>query len=291
MQEEPNLKKALYWEKGEGDSVTCNLCPFHCKIALGKSGICRVKENRGGELFTTAYGMTTSFSFDPIEKKPLYHFHPGSSILSVAPNSCNLSCGFCQNWQISQISQTARFVSPYELAESAKNGGAIGVAYTYSEPLMWYEYLLDAMSAVKSAGLKNVLVTNGHLENKPFKKLLPLTDAMNIDIKSMDDGFYKKVCKGKLKPVLENVKSAFGKVHLEITNLVIRGLNDSDSDFKKLVDFIAGMDKKIPLHFSKYHPAYKMEIPATGLDNLLRAKEIALEKLDFVYLGNVNMPK
>jgi len=285
------LIEALYWSKGDNNSAECRLCPIHCRVKEGKVGVCRVKKNIGGKLYATGYGLTTSLNVDPIEKKPLYHFYPGTSILSIGPNACNLKCSFCQNYRVSQENASVSYLSPERPAEiAAETPNCIGVAYTYSEPLMWFEYLLDTVGHVRSAGLKNVLVTNGHLEEEPFNEILPHIDAMNIDIKSMDDSFYKKTCKGSLKSVLKNVENAAGKIHVEITNLVIPGLNDSVHNFEQLSAFLADIDPDIPLHFSRYHPAYKMERPATPVETLLRAREVARKRLKHVYVGNVLLP-
>ncbi len=289
--EYPNAVEALYQapQGGKAGKVKCLLCPHKCVIAQGKTGICRVKKNVGGKLWAIAYGQTTSFSFDPIEKKPLYHFYPGTSILSIGPNSCNLKCPFCQNYQVSQLDTPTRYFSPQEIARRADVENCCGVSYTYSEPLMWYEYVLDCAKAVRQKGLKNVLVTNGMLEPEPFDEILPYIDGLNIDLKSMDEDFYKKTAKGKLAPVLRNIeKTAKGNLaHLEITNLVIPSLNDTDEDFQKLTDFLAGIDPEIPVHFSRYHPAYKMDYPKTPVETLLRAAEIARGKMKYVYIGNV----
>lgn len=284
------MVEALYWRERPGGKTECLLCPFHCVIGEGKTGICRVKKNVNGKLRATAYGNTTSFNYDPVEKKPLYHFHPGASILSIGPNACNLRCGFCQNYQVSQMDVPTRYYSPEEIANAALRDNCCGVAYTYSEPLMWYEYIIDCAKAVREKGLKNVLVTNAHLDAEPYEEILPLIDALNIDIKSMDEAFYKKICKGKLPPVLRNVENTVGKAHIEITNLVIPGLNDADEDFEKLTSFISGLDPLIPLHFSRYHPAYKMDIEATSVDTLLRAANIARKSLRYVYIGNAYLP-
>ncbi len=282
--------KAVYWDKAKNGKVVCRLCPFHCKLPEGKIGICRAKQNIGGELIAITYGRTTSLIMDPIEKKPLYHFYPGASILSAGPNACNLSCSFCQNFQISQLDAPTSYISPEALARTAEEEGSLGVAYTYTEPLMWYEYILDAAREVKERGLKNVIVTSGHLDEEPFRNLLPLIDAVNIDVKSMSPEFYRKTCKGKLQPVLRNVKIAAEKIHVEITNLVIPGLNDSDNLFEQLAEFLADIDPMIPLHFSAYHPAYRMNAPRTPAQTLIRAREIALKKLKYVYIGNVHVP-
>lgn len=286
----PESVEALHWEKIKGGKAWCHLCPIQCKISEGKTGVCGVKKNVGGTLLATAYGRTTSFNTDPIEKKPLYHFYPGTNILSVGLNACNLNCLFCQNYQVSQLDASTRYMSPEYLAEAAGKDGSIGVAYTYTEPLMWYEYILDAAEKVKEKGLKNVLVTNAHIEETPFREILPLIDALNIDVKSMDADFYKKICKGKLNPVLKNVELAAEKAHVEITNLIIPTLNDDDSHFERLASFVADIDPLIPLHFSRYHPAYKMDTHPTPVETLLRAKDIALKKIKYVYIGNVSLP-
>jgi len=287
-------REALFWRGDEKrpDRVVCLLCPFKCTLPDGKTGICKAKKNIGGRLFAISYGLTTSLAMDPIEKKPLYHFYPGTEILSLGPNSCNLDCSFCQNFQTSQLKAPTRFISPEEVAHVAKSEGSLGVAYTYTEPLMWYEFIIDTAPIVRGAGLKNVLVTNGHLEEEPFIKILPLIDALNIDIKSMDPSFYRKICKGKLEPVLNNVQLAAEakNVHLEITNLVIPGLNDSEDDFVKLSKFLAELDPFIPLHFSRYRPMYRMNIPPTPVETLFKARTIAEKYLKYVFIGNVHDP-
>jgi pyruvate formate lyase activating enzyme len=285
-----DVVEAAYWETRPDGKTLCRLCQFHCLIKADRVGICGVKKNIGGRLIATAYGQTTSFNFDPIEKKPLYHFYPGTSILSVGVNGCNLNCDFCQNYQVSQEDAVTEYISPEQLASAADRHGSIGVAYTYTEPLMWYEYVVDSAKLVRERGLKTVLVTNGLLEKEPFDEILPYIDAMNIDIKSMDEDYYKKVCHGKLAPVLRNVEEAVKKAHVEITNLVVPTLNDSDDNFERLADFIAELDPMIPLHFSSYHPAYKMTIPSTPTETLVRAAEIASRKLKYVFIGNVNLP-
>ena len=282
--------EALYWkQKGDG-AVQCDLCPIHCSLKEGKTGVCMAKKNIGGRLIATTYGLTVAFNYDPIEKKPLYHFRPGTSILSLGPNACNLACGFCQNFHISQKQAPTQNITPELVVASASADNCGSVAYTYTEPLMWYEYLLDTAQVVRDAGLKNVLVTNAHLEPEPFDRLLPLIDALNVDIKSMDGSFYKKICRGKLAPVLRNVEKAVGKAHVEITNLVIPGLNDTDGNFDSLAKFLAGLDTFIPLHFSRYHPMYKLDTPPTPVETLLRAAEIARQRLKYVFVGNVDVP-
>jgi len=282
------VKKALYYEKS-GKGVKCLLCPQGCVIGEGKVGFCGVRKNEDGQLDSIIYGQATSVALDPIEKKPLYHFHPGKSILSLGTKGCNLACDFCQNWSISQDADCPTdSVTSEQIIAKAKQLNSIGIAYTYNEPFIWYEFVLDTARMAQGQGLKNVLVTNGFVNQGPLKEMLPFIDAMNIDLKSMDDGFYKKYCKGSVAPVLEAIKLSAKSCHVEITHLIIPTLNDSDEDFKELVDWVcenAGPDT--PLHFSRYFPCHKMDIPPTHIDTLHRAEKIAKKKLKNVYLGNV----
>ncbi len=283
--------KAAYSEKLERNRVRCHLCPADCLLQEGRIGLCGSRFNRNGRLMVDNFGELVSACYDPIEKKPLYHFYPGSMIFSTGANGCNFNCDNCQNWEISQTKVPTRFVSPEDLCKLAQKNDSIGVAYTYTEPLIWFEYIMEAGRKIKEAGLKNVLVTNGYLNPEPLAELLPLVDAANIDLKGMKPAFYKKVCKGKLEPVLDNIMAFYkAGVKIEITNLIITDLNDSDSDLELLTDFVAGISKHIPLHFSAYYPTYKMQNPPTSPERLLRAYDIARGKLDYVYLGNVRMP-
>jgi len=273
------------------NKVECSLCPANCKLDEGKYGICGARFNRNGKLVTENFGEIVTARIDPIEKKPLYHFYPGSVIFSTGANGCNFKCDNCQNWEISQEKVPTRFVSPEDLAEQAGWKGSIGIAYTYTEPLIWFEYIARVGRLIKEAGMKNVLVSNGYINREPLNDLIPVIDAANIDLKGMRTEFYRKVCKGKLEPVLETIRRLHeAGVHLELTNLVITDLNDSPDDFNKLTDFIAGLSPKIPLHLSAYYPTYKMDKPPTSPARLLEAYDIAAEKLDFVYLGNVMLP-
>jgi pyruvate formate lyase activating enzyme len=283
--------KGAHYRKLPNNKVQCLLCPAECILVEGKIGICGSRFNRNGELFADNYGELVTACYDPIEKKPLYHFFPGSVIFSTGANGCNLSCDNCQNWEISQKKVETQYVAPEDLIGFTPRHGSIGIAYTYTEPLIWFEYIMAAGRLIKEAGLKNVLVTNGYINPGPLTELLPLIDAANIDLKGMKPQFYKTVCKGKLEPVLENIRQFHSAgIHIELTNLVITDLNDSDGDFEELTDFIAGISKEIPLHFSAYYPTFKMKKPPTSIVRLLRAYEIASAKLDYVYLGNVNIP-
>ncbi len=282
---------ASYQKSLPNNKVECLLCPAYCKIDEGKYGICGTRFNKGGTLIAENFGELVTACFDPIEKKPLYHYFPGSVIFSTGGNGCNFKCANCQNWQISQEKVPTSFVTPQDLVSMAGKQGSIGVAYTYTEPLVWFEYILKAGHLIKEAGLKNVLVSNGYINPEPLKELLPVIDATNIDLKGMRPEFYRKVCKGKLEPVLENIRRFYeAGVHLEVTNLVITELNDSTEDFERLADFIAGISPEIPLHLSAYYPTYKMDKPATSSVKLQEAYKIASDRLRYVYLGNLAIP-
>jgi pyruvate formate lyase activating enzyme len=291
MTMKPEMKEARFWGKSEKDKVRCGLCPHECVIRENKEGICKNKKNINGVLYAHRYGEITAIGMDPIEKKPLYHFHPGEEILSVGTFGCNLSCSFCQNYHLWAGDPRTDYADPSQIIAIAKRERSFAIAYTYNEPYMSYEYVMDTAVLAKEAGLKNVMVTNGHYNEEPFEKLLPFIDAMNIDLKSMDPDFYKKLCKGKLDPVKKTIERAHNDCLIEITNLIITGENDLDKDFEEIADYIASIDKNIPLHFSAYRPMYKMKNPSTPIERLESAFKIASEKLNYVYLGNVAMDK
>jgi len=285
------VREAMYYKKKENNTVACFLCPHLCKIREGKSGLCRVRQNREGTLFATNYGKVTSYGLDPIEKKPLYHFYPGSLILSFGTAGCNLGCDFCQNWQIAHGDPQSTNFSPERIVEQARQEAGrgypnIGIAYTYNEPFMWYEFVLDTARLANKTGLKNVMVTNGFVREDPLREILPFVDAMNIDVKGFTEEYYRKSCKGRLSPVLRTVEIAHRECHVELTTLLVTGLNDSPEEISRLVDWVASLDEEIPLHFSRYFPGYKSNLPATPLETLLQARDIAREKLSYVYIGN-----
>lgn len=283
------MKEALYYEKLGGGIVRCHLCPQECRIAPGARGGCGVRKNEAGTLCSEVYGRTTGISLDPIEKKPLYRFHPGEYILSLGTKGCNLHCAFCQNWHISQDPAVpTEPVTAADVIARAKAAGSFGIAYTYNEPFIWYEFVLETARAAKKAGLANVLVTNGFVNLPPLEEMLPVIDAMNIDLKSFNDEFYRKVCGARLAPVLEVIKRSVRSCHVELTTLVIPTLNDSDDELTRLVDWIAeNAGREVPLHLSRYFPCYRMDLPPTPLETLRRAERIARAKLAHVYLGNV----
>ncbi len=283
--------QAAWWRPARKGAVVCELCPLGCRVRDGRDGPCGTRGNRGGEMRPLQYAEVVASGLDPIEKKPLYHFHPGRQIFSIAATGCNLHCAFCQNWNISQERDgTSQRLAPAAAVAMAAECDSVGIAYTYSEPLVWYEYVRDTARLAREAGLRNVVVTNGFLNPEPLAELTPLLDAANVDLKSMDDAFYRKICKARLRPVLDAIERLHAAgVHLEITNLVIPGHNDTDAQIEALVDFVVGLDRAIPLHFSAYRPAWKLRAPPTPAATLLRAAALAREKLDFVYLGNVTL--
>lgn len=283
------MHEALYYEKLSGNRVHCHLCPTECLISEGRRGSCGIRINSLGALYAEAYSKTTSIALDPIEKKPLYHFHPGEQILSLGTKGCNFHCDFCQNWHISQdMSAPTKDITSEALIEMAKARGSFGIAYTYNEPFIWYEFVLDTAKRAKAEGLANVLVTNGYVNMAPLEGILPYIDAMNIDLKAFDEDFYSKICRGRLKPVLDVIKRSAKNCHIELTTLLIPTLNDSEEMIRKEVNWIYdNLGPEVPLHFSRYFPCYKMSLPPTPITTLEMAGKIAREKLKHVYLGNV----
>lgn len=289
------MQKALFY-KSDKEYVKCELCPHKCKIRESKKGICGVRQNIKGELFSLVYGKTVAYHVDPVEKKPLFHFLPGTKIYSIGTQGCNLKCDFCQNWDISQSSKgkiseiSGIEMSPEEVVKNALSNECQSIALTYNEPSIFFEYAFDICKEAKKHNLKTVFVSNGFINKRPINKISKYLDAINIDLKSFNNDFYKKTCGASLKPVLEAIKHYYKKgVWLEITTLVIPGENDSDSELKKIVEFIVSIDKNIPWHVSAFHPDYKMlNKKITAPEILERAYEIGKKTgLNFVYTGNV----
>ncbi len=280
--------ESAWWEE-QKDDVHCLLCPQGCRISDGRLGVCGARKNVGGTLRSINYGEITSATMDPIEKKPLYHFRPGSDVLSLGSFGCNLSCGFCQNYTISQGRPPTRPLSPEQAAQLAEEReGNIGIAYTYNEPIIWFEYVRDTAKLLREKGLVNVLVTNGLICDEPLEELLPLIDAMNVDIKAMSDEFHRKLCGiSSGEQARRTVEKAWGRCSVEITNLLVTDENDSEDDVRALVDWAASVSPDLPLHISRYHPVYKFTAPSTPVDRIERAAEIAREKLNYVYVGNI----
>jgi pyruvate formate lyase activating enzyme len=280
-------KEALYWSKGDG-SAKCGLCPHWCTLVDGKCGICGVRCENNSKLETRNYGEISSIAVDPVEKKPLYHYYPGSDVLSIGTVGCNMKCPYCQNWQISQRCDTpTEYYIPDELIILAKKKRSIGIAYTYSEPIVWIEYVLDCARLFKAANLKNVMVTNGYICEEPLADLLPLIDAWNIDLKTFSDKTYRTVLKGDLETVKTTIQNAAHSSHVEITTLIVSGLNDSMDELIALVDWLSSINDKIPWHISRYFPNYSYDREPTDIQFMLEAYEMAKRKLKYVYLGNI----
>ncbi|MCR5196775.1 MAG: AmmeMemoRadiSam system radical SAM enzyme [Pseudobutyrivibrio sp.] len=274
----------------------CDLCYRHCNIPEGGFGFCEVRTCKDGKIFPDNYGKLTSIALDPIEKKPLNRFYPGSYILSVGSYGCNLRCPFCQNYQISWAKEVAickgnaRFVSPEELAEIADEQrihGNIGVAFTYNEPLISYEYVLDTAKVLREKGLKTVLVSNGMADTATVRELFEYVDAMNIDLKGFTDHYYADVLKGNRQMVMDFIAEAVKHCHVELTTLVIPGENDSDVEMDSLSSWVAALNKDIPLHISRFFPRFHMEDKnPTPVDTIYHLKTVAEKHLTYVYTGN-----
>lgn len=287
-------KQALFYSQESGTDVRCELCPHQCLIHHGQHGICGVRKNIAGKLLADNFGQISALHFDPIEKKPLYHYYPGKVILSVGSVGCNLRCSFCQNWEISQSGikgienlQSVKSTELVKMAVSKPNN--IGIAYTYNEPGIFIEFVLKTARLVREKGLKNVMVSNGYINPGPLSELLKYTDAFNIDLKAFTEQFYHEVSGASLSPVLESLKTIKSSGnHLEITNLVIPGENDDHSEFEQMVKWISReLGRDTVLHLSKYFPQYKMTHDSTPVSTLQQLMELAKKHLSFVYVGNV----
>ena len=287
------MKEARFYTVTE-DGVQCLLCPHHCRIKEGGRGICRSRECRDGKLYALSYGAPCALADDPVEKKPLNRFMPGTRCLSLSCTGCNLSCRWCQNSSISQVppEEADHYeLSPEEMVELCLRHGLPSIAYTYTEPFTWWEYMYDIAVLARQNGLKNILVSAGYVEKEPLQELLPYLDAANIDIKAMDDAFYCKYCGATLAPVLENILLMVNAgVHVELTNLLVTGLNDGEDQVRRLCQWMT--DNRlhdVPLHFSRFFPRYRMQSARqTPKDTLLRARDIALScGIKTVYLGNI----
>ena len=287
------LKEALFWEK-EGEALRCGLCPHSCLIKEGKEGICRVRKNIGGRLYALSYAKVSSMHMDPLEKKPLFHFKPGQPVLSFGGVSCNLRCLHCQNFSIAQVGLgtiPVQTIPPGEVPGLCGKFSSKGVAWTYNEPTIWYEYMLDASRACKEKGLFTVSVTNGFIQEEPLRQLKGVVDAMNIDVKGFSETFYKEVCKGRLAPVLRacEVAKEIG-IHVELTYLIIPTKNDGPEELGAFCQWVRDMmGVGTPVHFSRFHPDFRLgQLPSTPRYTMEVAYQIAKERgLEYVYLGNL----
>jgi pyruvate formate lyase activating enzyme len=286
------MKEALFYKKIPGKKVSCALCPRRCTISPGMFGFCRARKNISGTLFSMVYGKPASIHVDPIEKKPLFHFLPGTGSLSLGTTGCNLSCANCQNYEISQADfsdENEEMVYPKRIIELAKENLCKSISFTYNEPTVFFEYMLDIAKLAKKEGIKTVMVSNGYIEQKPLVELAKFLDAANIDLKG-DSLFYRKICGGEAGPVLDALKTLKSKgVWIEITNLLIPGFNDSEKDIEKLCIWIENnLGKDVPLHFSRFFPIHKMlDAKVTPEQSVEKAYLIARKHIQFVYTGNI----
>jgi len=288
------LHEALYWRKLPDRAVQCELCPNRCVLKPGQRGLCTVRENKDGKLYSLVYGKPCAVHIDPIEKKPFSHVAPSSSVFSIATVGCNLRCIFCQNWQISQTrpEETGHYdMEPAETVDALAKSGCRIIAYTYTEPTVFYEYMLDTARLIKEQGFFNTMHTCGYINPAPLRQLLKYMDAVNVDLKGFNEEFYRKMSSGRLEPVLEALKTIKQEgVWLEVTNLVIPGANDDPEDIRKMCEWIKeNLGEDTPLHFGRFFPHYKLgNLPPTPIETLENSRQIALRAgLKYVYIGNV----
>jgi pyruvate formate lyase activating enzyme len=292
------LKEAMYYEALNGGRVQCALCPNRCLLEEGQSGLCKARKNIEGKLYSLVYGKPVTIHIDPIEKKPLFHFLPGASAYSLATVGCNLSCAHCQNWDISQAfleDVTAIPKTPAEVVAEAKASKAEVIAFTYNEPIIFYEYMLDIAKTAKTEGIKTVMISNGYINQEPLLNLLPYLDGIKIDLKAFTNDFYVKISNGRLDPVLDTIKTIHeAKKHLEIVYLIIPGENDSEEEIRNMSKWLYdNLGAEAILHFSRFYPQYKLtNKPPTPIETVKRARAIALEEgLKYVYTGNIEFPE
>lgn len=285
-------KEAILYDK-IGKSLNCKICERRCIISQGKAGFCQMRENDEGKLYSLNYAAASSVAVDPIEKKPLFHFYPGTTVFSLGSVGCNFRCKYCQNWGISQAELEhipTRDMLPEEAIRLTKEYGCKSIAWTYNEPTMWFEYTLDSAKLAKKEDIKTVYVTNGYMSEESFQEINPYLDAANIDLKGMSNKFYEDLCEARLKPVLDNIiRMHDAHIHIEVTNLLIPGYNDSKEDIKALISFmVEEVGVEVPIHFTRFFPQYQMQnIPPTNIESLQRAHDLAKESgMQYVYIGN-----
>ena len=299
LQRDKYTVSTKYWHKLEGGRIQCDLCPRFCKLKNGQRGLCFVRGNLDDEIVLTTYGRSSGYAIDPIEKKPLNHFLPGTPVLSFGTAGCNLACKFCQNWDISksrEIDTLADEASPELIARAAAELGCRSVAYTYNDPVIFHEYAIDVAKACREKGIKSVAVTAGYVTEEPRKEFYQYMDAANVDLKGFTEDFYFKLTGGHLALVLETLEYIKHEtdVWLEITTLLIPGKNDSDKELNELTQWVVDkLGPDVPLHFSAFHPDYKMmDVPPTPVETLIRARDIAIKNgVRYAYTGNVHNPK
>jgi len=287
-------KEAIMWDPLADKLLRCKVCPRRCVIKPGQRGFCRTRENRDGKLYTLIYAEVSSMAVDPIEKKPLFNFWPGSLAFSISTVSCSFNCPWCQNWEIAHASPgeiPTQEIPPEKVVELAKKYNCRSIAYTYNEPLIWYEYVMDTAKLAKKAGIFNVMVTNGYVTLEALDEIAPYLDAANVDVKAFTEEFYHKYCGTNLKEVLAATEAMVKKgLHIEVTNLIIPTLNDKPEEIRQLAKWVKEkLGPDTPLHFSRFYPMYKMiHLPSTPVEIIAKAREIALnEGLRYVYVGNI----
>lgn len=288
------IREGVLFDELPGKKIKCHVCSHRCTIAEGKVGICRTRQNKNGKIYTLIYNTVSSEAVDPIEKKPLYHFLPGTLSYSLGSIGCNFRCEHCQNWNISQVNPEESYtmeITPETAIQRALESGSKSISWTYNEPAIWHEYTFDSAMLAKKAGLKTVYVTNGYITQEALRRIAPYLDAYRVDIKSFSEDFYRKICGARLAPVLESTKLAkeLG-MHVETVTLIIPGKNDSPGEITQIVQWVhdnVGIDT--PMHFTRFHPMYKMDgLHPTSLDTLEMAHDIAKKAgMRFVYIGNV----
>lgn len=291
---EMSMHPAVFWNAAKNGAVNCELCPQNCKIPKNSTGFCGIRKNLNGSLYASGYGRISAAALDPVEKKPLYMFHPGKRVLSIGGFGCNLRCPFCQNCEISmeykERWQDAEYFFPQDilrLARKTVSDGNIGIAYTYNEPLIGYEFLYDCAKLVRDSGMLNIVVTNGYVNREPLEALLPYIDAMNIDLKGFSEGFYQKL-RGGLGAVKETIALSRRHCHVEITTLIIPGENDSADEITELARWIASLDPAIPLHLSRFFPRYRyLDKEPTTRESIYMLCDIAKKYLKNVFAGNI----
>jgi pyruvate formate lyase activating enzyme len=289
------MKEALLWEPADGQKVVCRLCAHECVIFPGLTGICRVRQNDGGRLFSRVYGHAVSANVDPIEKKPLFHFLPGSRSMSIATAGCNFTCDHCQNWEISQMLRiknrvAGQYLPPEEVVAEARRHQAASISYTYTEPTVFFEYALDIAQLASASGIRNVFVTNGFMSARALETIGPDLHAANVDLKAFTDDFYKKVCGARLEPVKETIARMWAAgIWVEVTTLLIPGYNDDEAELEALAAWLAGISPDIPWHVSRFHPTFRLtEAPLTPRNRIDRARAIGRAAgIRYVYSGNV----
>jgi pyruvate formate lyase activating enzyme len=288
------LKKEAILYDTIGKALKCKVCERRCLISTGKRGFCEMRENIEGKLYSLNYAAASSVAVDPIEKKPLFHFYPGSTVLSLGSVGCNFRCKHCQNWNISQSALediTLREILPEDAVKLAIDNNCKSIAWTYNEPTMWLEYTIDSAKIAKKNNIKTVYVTNGYMTEDSLENISPVLDAANVDLKGMSEKFYKELCDARMQPVLDNIQRIYDKkIHMEITNLMIPGYNDSEENINGLVNFMVdevGVD--VPLHFTRFFPYYELNnVPPTAVSDLEKAYNIAKNAgIKYVYIGNV----